>query len=739
VRVGAFIDARRVRIFIHSAPLPDIDSTILNMAPPRPSRRQNIAAFRFNDAVFHCAAFLVESKPGKGGVSVQSFRWVNFAQAACLGLFFIAAADVRAVMLRTWPGGAAPCDTTLQACINGSANDDIVQLVTDGPIDEDLLVTKPLSLVAASGHRPVLSAGNGITALYGPGAGIGWSMTFDGIAFAEGGIGVRSYSGDANVTLRNLDVTAVAQAYVGPAVGIDNFGSGHLTYAIERNRIRLNDSIGLQAIGVTSGAGGTFEGSIHDNRIEGNSSSPDNADTGILIIGTQAPAPNMQVYSNQLVGNLVYGLNLWVAGQSKLRLASNVLRSTTTNSFGVTLTLTSGAGITLDAQVFNNTIAGFGQGVLGNGAGISGRLSGNIFAYNATLAIHQQNSTLSEDHTLFFANGGPAPTLGTGSMIADPKFRRGIDDMRLTTGSPAIDAADSAALATLLAAAAQPAIDADGLRRFKGAGNLADIGAFEFGDGALIETATAANGGVIASALLDGNAAALPQLIEDRTPDTYAARGFDADSTALTYATGHFGVVDESDGSAPVANSAYNVFVPAAGDGVFEHVSHSASNVFGFTTELSNAYIDGHPERILLATHRAGPLFDHPFGFAYLSNHWFFQQLDAVSDFPDGLSFHVYAQDPSLNAFTWNASAAASSTAINHVLLNGEPCGRVYVTGDNLNPHPIAVRYAAPHWFIFNLDDVAIPQGASFNVVVDEAAIAFCRHDHIFHDGVDGS
>ena len=32
-----------------------------------------------------------------------------------------------------------------------------------------------------------------------------------------------------------------------------------------------------------------------------------------------------------------------------------------------------------------------------------------------------------------------------------------------------------------------------------------------------------------------------------------------------------------------------------------------------------------------------------------------------------------------------------------------------------------------------------IPQGAQFNVVVDEAAIVFCRYDHIFHNGVDGS
>ena len=58
--------------------------------------------------------------------------------------------------------------------------------------------------------------------------------------------------------------------------------------------------------------------------------------------------------------------------------------------------------------------------------------------------------------------------------------------MRLTMGSPAIDAADSTALTTLLANESIGQIDADGSRRFEGR-RFADIGAFEFGDGRLIE------------------------------------------------------------------------------------------------------------------------------------------------------------------------------------------------------------------------------------------------------------
>jgi len=649
-----------------------------------------------------------------------------------------AASDGRATV-RLWPG-ASPCDTTLQACIDGSANDDTVQIQSNGPIDEDLNVNKPLSLVAAAGFRPAFDVGFGITAYYGPGAGIAWSMTFDGLTFLQGGIGVRCYSGNANITYSRMDVNAVADSYVGGALGINNFGSGHLTYTIQDNRVRLNDAAGMDAIIVSSNNAGTFDGSIHDNRIE-STSPPAISDEGIVIIGTQALAPDVRVYANQVSGNLAYGIYVWVNGPSKVTVVGNMLRSTTTNSFGIPLTLTSGAGITLDAEIFNNTIAGFGQGFLGNGAGISGRLSGNLFAYNATLAIHQQSSTLTEDHSLFFSNGGPAPVLGPGSMIADPKFARGIGDMRLSAGSPAIDAADSAALTTLLANESIGQIDADGSRRLKGATSLADIGAFEFGDGRLIEFATAANSGVIDNSLLNGNSAALPQLVQDFNPDTYAAAAYDPGMTALLYDGSHFDVIDE-DGTTPTANSAYNVFAPASGTGTFLHTS-SPANVYGFTTLVDNAYLNGQGGRIVLATHRAtaGTLFNHPLGIVFGFGHWFITQLDGQSgvDFASGLGFDIYAQDPSLNAFVWTAPAAGTSTAIDHLLLNDEPCGRVYVTNGNLNPHPIGVKYAQNRWTIVNLDLGSMPQGAEFQVVVDEAATQFCRYDHLFHNGFDGS
>lgn len=650
---------------------------------------------------------------------------------ASVAVLSMVAVCAHAATTRTWPG-ASPCNTTLQACITASASGDTVQVQSNATIDESLTVDKPFSLVAATGYRPVLAAGRDITSSPSPGA-VDWSLLIDGFTLLQGNVAVRAVSGNGNVTLRRLDVTAIDGSFTGSsAIGIENFSTGSLTYMVERNRVRVNDSIGLHVIEVTCDHAGPFQGSVRDNRIE--SLSTATTDLGIFISGTGASAPAVLVYSNQMSGNLDNGMWFWVAGQSNLVFTSNVLRSTASSSVGVHPILSSGVSNTLNAYVFNNTIAGFEQGLETNGA-VAGRISGNVFAYDSAIAIHQQGSTMTEDHSLFF--GGPAPTLGTGSMVADPKFRHGLDDMRLTTGSPAIDAADSVALATLLANAVVPEIDGDGLRRFKGAANLVDIGAFEFGDGALVEFATAGNAGVIDSALLNGNSAALPQALQDSTPDTYMAPAIDPGFTGLNYASNHFGVIDESDGTAAAAGSAYNVFVPAAGNGAFLHAS-SVGNVFGATTQLDNAYVNGHPERIVLATHRSAPQFDHPTGVGYETGFWFIQQMDAVSDFPAGVDFHIYAQDPSLNAFVWTAPAAAASTALDHPLLNGEPCGRVYVTNHEQNTHPFGVEFVQGRWTIVNLDGGTMPANAQFNVVVDEAATQLCRYDHIFHNGVDG-
>src|SRR5688500_1505419 len=56
----------------------------------------------------------------------------------------------------TWSGPASPCGSTLQACINGAAAGDIVEVATNVPINEDITINKSLELTAAPGFTPVI-------------------------------------------------------------------------------------------------------------------------------------------------------------------------------------------------------------------------------------------------------------------------------------------------------------------------------------------------------------------------------------------------------------------------------------------------------------------------------------------------------------------------------------------------------------------------------------------------------
>ncbi|HVT32111.1 MAG TPA: hypothetical protein VHE32_05670, partial [Rhodanobacteraceae bacterium] len=66
----------------------------------------------------------------------------------------VAAMPVAASAL-TWPG-PAPCNTTLQDCIESAADGDTLEVATDGPIAESVeIFAKSLTLRPAAGFTPV--------------------------------------------------------------------------------------------------------------------------------------------------------------------------------------------------------------------------------------------------------------------------------------------------------------------------------------------------------------------------------------------------------------------------------------------------------------------------------------------------------------------------------------------------------------------------------------------------------
>src|SRR5262245_17306472 len=74
-----------------------------------------------------------------------------------LAALTIIAAQNLAVLGATVTYPIAACNTSLQACINAASPGDTVQVATNFPISEDLMISKSLTVRAAAGFSPVLN------------------------------------------------------------------------------------------------------------------------------------------------------------------------------------------------------------------------------------------------------------------------------------------------------------------------------------------------------------------------------------------------------------------------------------------------------------------------------------------------------------------------------------------------------------------------------------------------------
>ena len=646
-----------------------------------------------------------------------------------------------------WPNVAAPCNGTLQACIDAANSNDTVYVQTASTINPGpyLYVTKPLHLIAAPGYRPVLAAGSTISAHYTPAAGTNWSVDIEGFTLLDGMVIAQAGEGNATVTLRGLDITTLNQVSTFTSgIGMRNSGSGTLNFDIAENRVHVAIGNVSQPPGIYLDVLGTgsFNGSIHDNRF---SSTGAQGMRGITLYANANSSA--LIYANQISGNLSSGISVTPLNTSTALTVVAVSNAIScTGLSGIGLIMDTAASGTFDARVLNNTVVdcNYGFGVSNSGA-LTGRLANNLIAYNAVgIQIPAANAAgFGNDHNLVFGNTSNFFTAGAGTISSNPVLRRGVADARLASGSPAIDAADSTALHTLLTNKVLPEIDADGLRRFKGATSLADIGAFELGDASLTQrnVSNAGSASAIDNAALNGLVNARPQLTPTRMAESYQANS-NIRYTGFDYLSNHYRVRNEG-GALFTGGSAFNVFAPAPGAGTLLHTS-SAGNVSGFGTQIDDAYLNAKPNRVVLATHRLGSAFDHPFAAAYsLGNRWYLFQSDASANFPAGLDFHIYAQDPSLNAFHWFAPEAgiSSYTTLDHFVINGEPCAQIHVMPgySGVDAHPIELRYvsALRRWRIENSDAAILPADQDFYVVIDEAATVACRYDHLFHDEFD--
>jgi hypothetical protein len=505
--------------------------------------------------------------------------------------------------------------------------------------------------------------------------------------------------------------------------------------------------VGSQPPGILldSNGGGPLNGRIHDNRL---SSSGAQSMRGIAIY--PQGATTTRVYANRVSGNVGNGITFFPGNANfahQFDAVDNAVDCNGATGFPIGIFPIRSVDGSVALQVLNNTVVGCYTGITVGNAGSSGPLSGrianNLIAYNHYgLTLGGLDGIITNDHNLLFGNDTNNYTPGPGTLTSDPLLRRGKYDARLTAGSPAIDAGDSTALRNLLGADTIGEVDADGSRRFKGATNLADIGAFEFGDVSFTQRATNTSSFVILNnAALSGNATARPQVTTSREAESYQTSG-SLYFVRFDYGAPNYYLYTEG-GVLHYVNSGFNVFAPAAGDGVLLHTTTNA-NISSGSSLIDDPYLNSHPERIVLAHHRGNGTvssFNDAISAGYLLTRWIVQR-NAGGSMPVGAEFHVYAQDPSLNAYFWSTPEVGdtSYTVLDQPVINGEPCAQIHVQqGGTANPHPTQLRYvsALKRWRIENADGALLPNNTSFHVIVDEAATVACRYEHIFHDGVE--
>ena len=360
----------------------------------------------------------------------------------------------------TYPG-AAPCNTTLQACVQGAARGDRIEIATAVAIDETISIRKSVTLTGASGVTPVIGASSTTRPVR--------IETFDDAPLS---VSLRG------LTLSNALILVLLSA-----------GGGH--------RIEIADcgvSSTAGAAGLLVQAGAPAEIVVRNSDFA----------AGAYVVNFFSVQPAGDVVFTML-GNRIAAstsgydglyLDLRGAGTTTVNLWSNVVRDVTVR--GVLLVALETARGTVN--VVNNTIDRADGGFFIRTPGVGSTLAVNLFnnvvthsrgAYSPGAALEVEAAsprlTITAGFNDFFANAGAdvlkGYSLSSPLFALDPQFVDGPgSDYRLKPASLLVDAGTNAPPGGL------PPIDAAGNQRV--AGGIVDVGAFEFGSSPPTTTTT---------------------------------------------------------------------------------------------------------------------------------------------------------------------------------------------------------------------------------------------------------
>lgn len=650
---------------------------------------------------------------------------------ASLGLYAVAGLAQAA----TWPSATAPCNGTLQACINATAAGGSVLLRSSATIDEEIVLNKSFSLYAAPGYRPVLANSRSIVASA-PGAG-SFFIDVVGIDLTRGRLRVlASAAGDVAVRLERINVAGSVFASAIEIAG----GSGALDVDIRNCDMRLpaNPAEPGHSGILVAAVGAQAQLRLFHNRIDLIES---NSGAGIRVLSSNG------VTRVNALGNHVRGRQ-FVAGISAVQSAggsvlnanflSNVVRGqagTGTAAGALSVRADSGsARVVLRHNTLVRNAVGIALG--GSGSFSASSIDRNLIAYNGAgiLAAPAQQAQFSVDNNLLHANPDNAYLPGSGNIAAEPRLRSGID-LRPAADSPALGAATFAS--TIHPFDTLPELDADGLVLGR---NNADLGAYQRHGSHVLHRAFGGNGQLTGPGVPAGGF--VPFVVSQNWNPPGSSGVYNDSPVGLSY--GSSWRLFNQDASILPEGSSFNVFLPARNALPYQDTSTGSSPSSPFTslpaTLSENAGLFWLFTLNRTVTTTVGALNPHPVALLFISR-WSLHNTDGA-DFPQNASYSLYWQELSPNAYLHYVSPANRSahiTLLDHPLLNGNPCARLQFSaasaGGVFNAHELGAYYTGSRWALFNQDGAVLADDMSMNVLVDPAQAEFC--DRIFAYGLE--
>lgn len=383
----------------------------------------------------------------------------------------------------TWPG-PAPCHATLQACINAAAAGDIVEVATDGPINEAIeIFGKSLTLRAAGGFDPVFVPAPSTDAIDVFGGDATVTIVVEGMTLRDGSLtAYQAGSGAFDVLLRGNRIEAQDLDANRQAIRLAPFGAsptGPVHFDITDNDIALGFLFGddISAIAIEDLTGAT-SGSIAGNVVSAGGSMSTYAAVRIHnAVGTL----EVDVLANRIDavgynGGIAITQND-AAGELTARVVNNLVVGTGyvmgVQPGAVSMLAAAGSG---ELLVANNTLAGNDTGFFADaalGASLEGVFANNIVAGNSRKGVVIEalvEPAFGNDHNLVFGNADDDFVPGPGTLLVDPLFV-GTGDYHLQSTTPARDAGNDTHVPLDITT------DLDGAARI--IGTAVDMGAYE--------------------------------------------------------------------------------------------------------------------------------------------------------------------------------------------------------------------------------------------------------------------